>query len=82
MVCLKIGDYSRENKDKIRFRLKNEYKPEPARWDFDLKYARYDHVLTRTDTPLQLKRLMIHFIHLNGVVGMEYIWVSLKQKPV
>lgn len=66
-------DYSRENKDKIRLRLKNEYKPEPARWDFDLNYARYDHVLTRTDTSAAAE-VDDTFHSLNGIIGMEYIW--------
>ncbi len=67
------SDYSRENKDKTRFRLKNEYKPEPARWVFDLNYARYDHVLTKTDTSTAVE-VDDAFHTLNGIVGMEYIW--------
>ncbi len=63
--------YSRENKDKIRVRLKNEYKPVPARWDFDLNYARYDHGLKSTTTSEEEGET---FHSMKGVVGMEYIW--------
>jgi len=64
-------DYSRENKDKIRLRLKNEYKPVPARWDFDLNYARYDHGLKQFDSTIEEENTFHSF---NGVIGMEYIW--------
>ncbi len=63
--------YSRENKDKIRLRLKNEYKPVPARWDFDLNYARYDHGLKSTTTSVEEAET---FHSMKGVIGMEYIW--------
>ncbi len=63
--------YSRENKDEIRLRLKNEYKPVPARWIFDLNYARYDHGLTETDTSVEEADT---FHSMMGVIGMEYIW--------
>ena len=42
--------YSREKKDKIRVRLKNEYKPAPARWDFDVNLGRFDHRLKDVNT--------------------------------
>ncbi len=64
-------EYSRENKDKIRLRLKNEYKPVPARWEFDLNYARYDHGLKQFDTSVEEADTFHSF---NGVIGMEYIW--------
>jgi hypothetical protein len=63
--------YSRENKDKVRLRLKNEYKPVPARWEFDLNYARYDHGLKQFDTSIEEEDTFHSF---NGVIGMEYIW--------
>jgi len=63
--------YSRENKDKIRLRLKNEYKPVPARWDFDLNYARYDHGLKQSTTSIEEEDAFHSF---KGVIGMEYIW--------
>jgi len=63
--------YSRENKDKIRIRLKSEYKPEPARWIFDLNYARYDHGLKETNTSIEDGDT---FHSMKGVIGMEYIW--------
>lgn len=64
-------DYSRENKDKIKLSLKNEYKPVPARWDFDINYARYDHGLKETDTSSEDKDT---FHSMQAVIGMEYIW--------
>ena len=63
--------YSRENKDKVGIRLKNEYKPVPARWDFDLNYSRYDHVLKETETSVADEDTFQSF---NGIIGMEYIW--------
>jgi hypothetical protein len=35
--------YGRENKDHVKFRIKNEFKPAPARWEIDLSSSRYDH---------------------------------------
>jgi len=64
-------DYSRENKDKVRLRLKNEYKPVPARWDFDLNYARYDHGLKQSDLSVEDGDT---FHSMKGIIGMEYIW--------
>jgi len=64
--------YSRENKDKIRFRLKNEYKPVPARWDLDLNYARYDHILKMVENSDNEEEDTFHL--LKGIIGMEYIW--------
>jgi len=66
-------DYNRENKDKIRLRLKSEYKPVPARWDFDLNYARYDHTLEQIDTSSSDEESDT-FHSIKAVVGMEYIW--------
>lgn len=63
--------FSRENNDKISLRLKNEYKPVPARWDFDLNYARYDHVLKETETSTVEEDT---FHSMQGIIGMEYIW--------
>lgn len=63
--------YSRENNDKTRLRLKNEYKPVPARWDIDLNYARYDHVLKETETSVVEEDT---FYSMQGIIGMEYIW--------
>jgi hypothetical protein len=65
--------YDRENNDKIRLRLKNEYKPVPARWDFDLNYARYDHVLKLTETSTSAE-IDDTFHSMKGIIGMEYIW--------
>lgn len=62
--------YSRESRDKIRLRLKNEYKPVPDRWEFDLNYARYDHGLTKTDNSVKEDT----FHTMKGIAGMEYIW--------
>lgn len=64
-------NYSRENKDKIRLRLKSEYKPVPARWDFDFNYARYDHGLKDYATSLEDEDT---FHSIKGIIGMEYIW--------
>jgi len=63
--------YSRENKDKIRIRLKNEYKPVPARWGLDLNYARYDHGLKQTESSTEE---VDAFHSMKGIIGMEYIW--------
>jgi hypothetical protein len=65
-------NYNRENKDKIRLRLKNEYKPVPARWDFDLNYARYDHILKNVNNSDDEEEDTFHT--LKGIIGMEYIW--------
>jgi len=64
-------DFSRENNDKTRLRLKSEYKPVPARWDIDLNYARYDHVLKETGLSDVDENT---FYSMQGIVGMEYIW--------
>ena len=64
-------DYSRENKDKLKVRLKNEYKPVPARWDLDIIYSRYDHGLTEVGTSLVDEDSFYSF---KGIIGVEYIW--------
>lgn len=63
--------YSREKKDKIRLRLKNEYKPAPARWDFDINLGRYDHRLKDVATFEEHEET---FYSTNFVFGFEYIW--------
>lgn len=64
--------YSMENKDKIGLRLKSEYKPVPARWEFDFHYARFDHVLKEAGNSDEELEDKIH--SMTGIIGMEYIW--------
>jgi len=65
--------YSRENKDKLKVRLKNEYKPAPARWDLDMIYSRYDHALAQVDQTLP-QAAEDSFNSFKGILGVEYIW--------
>lgn len=64
-------DYTREKKDKIRVRLKNEYKPAPARWDFDINFGRFEHRLTDAQTLAEEKKT---FYSTNAIFALEYIW--------
>lgn len=64
-------DYSREKKDKIRVRLKTEYKPAPARWDFDVNFGRFDHRLNYAQTLREEKKT---FYSSNAIFALEYIW--------
>ncbi|MCL1834406.1 MAG: hypothetical protein FWG49_07890, partial [Leptospirales bacterium] len=66
--------YSRESKDKLKVRVKNEYKPVPARWDLDIIYSRYDHNLKEFNSsdPSAVKE--DSFYSFKGVVGVEYVW--------
>jgi hypothetical protein len=64
-------DFSREKKDKIRVRLKNEYKPAPARWDFDLNFGRFEHRLADEATSEEEIKT---FYLTDGVFALEYIW--------
>ncbi|HPJ35034.1 MAG TPA: hypothetical protein PK358_09390 [Spirochaetota bacterium] len=66
--------YGRENKDRIKFRIKNEYKPAPARWDLDLSYARFDHKLEESDSAMALPEIDDTFYTSRGTLGMEYVW--------
>lgn len=66
--------YGRENKDHVKFRIKNEFKPAPARWEIDLSSSRYDHKLERTDTPTVPPEVDDTFYSSRGVLGMEYVW--------
>jgi len=63
--------YSREKKDKIRIRLKNEYKPAPARWDFDVNLGRFDQRLKDVGTSEEHEET---FYSSHAVFGFEYIW--------
>lgn len=65
--------YGRENKDRIKFRIKNEYKPAPARWDLDLSFSRYDHKLEEGESPAATE-IDDTFYSSKGVLGMEYVW--------
>ena len=62
--------YSRENKDKLKVRLKNEFKPMPARWDLDIIYSRDNHSLTRVNSLVDEDS----FYSFKGIIGVEYIW--------
>ena len=42
--------YSREEKDKISLIIKNEYKPTPTKWDFNVGGVQYVHKLTPRKT--------------------------------
>lgn len=66
--------YSRENKDRLKFRLKNEYKPTPARWDLDLNFSRYDHKLDNIDSTGSAVEVDDTFYSSRGVLGMDYVW--------
>ncbi|MCL1864590.1 MAG: hypothetical protein FWF73_02120 [Spirochaetes bacterium] len=63
--------YSRENKDKLKVRLKNEYKPAPARWELDIIYTRDDHSLTQVNDSLVDENSFYSF---KGIIGVEYVW--------
>ncbi len=63
--------YSRENRDRIKFRLKTEYKPSPDRWDLDINFARYDHSLKEKNTDVMDRET---FYKGEFTLGMEYIW--------
>jgi len=63
-------DYSRENKDKLKVRLKNEYKPAPARWDLDIIYSRHSHGLVGSNSLTEEDS----FYSFKGIIGVEYIW--------
>lgn len=64
-------DYTREKKDKIRVRLKTEYKPAPARWDFDVNFGRFDHRLNDARALEEEKKT---FYSSNAIFALEYIW--------
>jgi len=66
--------YGRENKDHIKFRIKNEFKPAPARWEIDLSTARYDHKLETNEAPVAIEEVDDTFYTSRGVLGMEYVW--------
>ena len=66
--------YGRENKDRIKFRIKNEYKPAPARWDLDLSFSRYDHKLEKEGALAEVYDVDDTFYSSKGVLGMEYVW--------
>ncbi len=66
--------YGRENKDRIKFRIKNVYKPAPARWDIDLSFSRYDHTLELGDPLSTAAEVDDTFYTSTGVVAMEYVW--------
>jgi len=66
--------YSRENKDHIKFRIKNEFKPAPARWEIDFSSSRYDHKLEENDSQPVLPDVDDTFYTSQGVLGMEYVW--------
>jgi len=68
--------YSREEKDKIDFVLKNEYKPTPSRWDFNVGGVQYVHRLVGTNSFPPIPSIEKSFFKLNEVVGFEYIWSS------
>jgi hypothetical protein len=63
--------YSREEKDKIIATLKNEYKPTPSRWDFNVGGGQYVHRLVSATTSDVDKN---EFYKLNGEIGWEYVW--------
>ena len=60
-----------ERKDKIRVRLKTEYKPAPARWDFDVNFGRFDHRLNDARALEEEKKT---FYSSNAIFALEYIW--------
>ena len=63
--------YSREEKDKIIVNVKNEYKPTPSRWDFNLGGGQYVHRLISAQSSGVDKS---DFYQINGEIGWEYIW--------
>lgn len=66
--------YGRENKDHVKFRIKNEFKPAPARWEIDLSTSRYDHELEKNEDQTALQNVDDTFYSSRGVLGMEYVW--------
>ncbi len=63
--------YSEEKKDKILLRIKNEYKPAPARWSFDFNFGRFDHRLKDAGTQNEEEET---FYSQNGIISMDYVW--------
>ena len=66
--------FGRENKDHIKFRIKNEFKPAPARWEVDLSTSRYDHKLEKNEAQAAIEEVDDTFYSSRGVIGMEYVW--------
>lgn len=66
--------YSREDKDLIKFRMKSEFKPTPARWDFDFSFARFDHNLESRESALNATEVDDTFYSEKAVIGLEYVW--------
>ena len=66
--------YSREDKDLIKFRVKNEFKPTPARWDFDFSFARFDHNLESRESVVNSKEVDDTFYSEKGIIALEYVW--------
>ncbi len=66
--------YGRENKDHIKFRIKNEFKPAPARWEIDLSTSRYDHKLEKNEAQAAIEEVDDTFYSSRGVIGLEYVW--------
>lgn len=65
--------YSREEKDRVIFSLKNEYRSSPYRFDFNFSFGQYIHRLVET-TEDQVGRS--GFNRVNGEAVWEYIWSS------
>ncbi len=63
--------YSREEKDRITFSLKNEYKPASSRWDFNLGTSYYVHRLTPADS---VDSDSTKFFKFYEKIEWEYIW--------
>ena len=65
--------YNREEKDRLIFNLRNEYKPESSRWDFNVGTAHYVHRLNEIGTT-DPDVITSSFYKLYEEVDWEYIW--------
>lgn len=65
--------YSREEKDKVSFKIKNEFKPMPTRWEVNVGGAYYGHRLEGALLPLTTSS---SFYKGTAEFVWEYIWSS------
>ncbi len=63
-------DFSEENRSFFEGRLKNEYKPAPARWIFDLYFSGNQNSLIRRSYGKEEEG----FSRFGGIMSMDYIW--------
>lgn len=69
--------YSREEKDRVVLKIKNDFKPMPTRWNLNIGGAYFTHRLDSTQVPDIFTLKPYHstdFYKINTEFGWQYIW--------